>query len=260
MDFVSLPTALKILKMVHSAGVVQKAYGKIRKKHRFAVFGSSGTGKSNLLLSIENPLTAAISRDDRTAANRTVRLMIAGKPFVFVDTPGQPAYRDQIAEVTHAGQNQPLFRRKRFNGILNVVSYGYHEGKGDDLTKVFDENLEVKESYLTAFRKQELDQVEEWFRPLARPDRIDWIITVVTKADLWWEKRDDIMSYYSEGQYGTRIGAASVGHRVLPYCSVLHKFYEKQPLPGFLDDDGKRVIQAQFYKSLLEIIGSKLKV
>lgn len=256
----TIGTALKILGLVRSSGVVQKAWAKLKKKHRFVVFGSSGTGKSNLLSSIDNPLASAISRHDRTKANRTVPLTIAGEPFVFVDTPGQEPFRDERDKVIQAAQKEPLFRRKRFRGILNVVSYGYHEAKETKLSNVFEDDLQVKEVYLAGARQWEIEQVDEWFRLLARPDRVDWIITVVTKADLWWEKQDEVLEYYKQGQYGEKIKSANVPHRVFSYCSVLHKFYEKQPLPGFLDDDGKRIIQAQFFKDMLEITGNELKV
>src|ERR1051325_7607158 len=134
----SIEAAVKVLKLVHSAGLFDKAYAKLRKKYRFAVFGQSGTGKSNLLLSIENPLAPAVDRYNRTVANRTVRLLIAGRPFLFIDTPGHGEYKDARDDVVTAAQKEPLLRRKRFNGVLNVVSYGYHEGPREDLSTIFE--------------------------------------------------------------------------------------------------------------------------
>lgn len=61
--------------------------------------------------------------------------------------------------------------------------------------------------------------------PLFDAETAKWVLTVATKADLWWPERDRVEHYYSEGSYAEALGAFKSVHTVQPYCSVIEPFY-----------------------------------
>lgn len=42
-----------------------------------------------------------------------------------------------------------------------------------------------------------------------------WMVTLVTKQDLWWKERAKVQDYYVKGEYGMAIDelASAIGHR-----------------------------------------------
>ena len=48
--------ALKLFGKIHKQGLLDKAFRVLKQKQHIAVFGASGTGKSQLLLSLVEPL------------------------------------------------------------------------------------------------------------------------------------------------------------------------------------------------------------
>jgi len=84
---------------------------------------------------------------------------------------------------------------------------------------------------------------------------LSWVITVVTKADLWWGKQSEILRYYSEGDYAALLQQAGVSSVVAPYSSVFHKFYDKTPLSGEFDDALRKATQGHLVRTLLAAIG-----
>jgi len=49
-------------------------------------------------------------------------------------------------------------------------------------------------------RKAEIERLAEWL-PLIHPNDIGWIINLVNKADLWWDKLEDVQKYYHHEEY-----------------------------------------------------------
>jgi hypothetical protein len=74
----------------------------------------------------------------------------------------------------------------------------------------------------------------------------------VAKADLWWHDREEVLGYYSSGEYAAAIRAADSGvpHSVLPYCSVTHKFYDWVHIDGSFDDTARMRADVHFLKQL----------
>ncbi|HYW07125.1 MAG TPA: GTPase domain-containing protein [Longimicrobium sp.] len=92
-----------------------------REKHRVFVLGSTGAGKTNFLLSLRKEAPAAIPHGDRTEFVTSHTLDIGGNLFAFVDMPGQPG------QESRRGQAIRTMPRLKTTGVINVVSYGYHE-------------------------------------------------------------------------------------------------------------------------------------
>jgi hypothetical protein len=103
--------------------------------------------------------------------------------------------------------------------------------------------------WLEDHRKVELAAASEWV-PLmtARPS---YVITLITKADLWWDNRDSVMRYYESGPYFDTIRDAAIkGHSVLPYSSVSHRFYGVAPSSGLFETKDRAECQERFLREL----------
>ncbi len=199
-----------------------------RKKHRVLVLGSAGAGKTNMIKSLTQD-ALAVSRMTRTRERKERSLRIRDKPFIFIDTPGDVAYKsERIRAIQDA-------LRTKTQGIINVVSYGYHEAQGDIGAALKADQADPE--YLEERRKQEIDRLAEWVMILGGGESANWLLTVITKADLWWNQKDNVFDYYNSGPYDKELGDARSIHKgTVEYCSVMHKFFDKGPLAGTFDD------------------------
>ena len=49
-------------------------------------------------------------------------------------------------------------------------------------------------------------KLSEWVGLLGDRETAGWLITVVTKSDLWWEQRATVREYYESGAYHEALG------------------------------------------------------
>jgi hypothetical protein len=188
---------------------------------------------------------------NRTEFAKAHPITILRQPFIFTDTPGQRAHaprrKQAIREAMSAG----------IAGVINVVSFGYHEYRVGKSTAITQAGT-ARESFLQKHRKLEIEALDEWTGLLGDAETIDWCITVVTKADLWWDRKDEVLQYYSTGPYNEGLGHIKV---IVPfvreYCSVLHKFYGEAPLSGIFDDGDRIRAKANLLSQLMAAIGKK---
>ncbi len=148
--------------------------------------------------------------------------------------------------------------RGDYVGVINVVSYGYHEYEdaaraGQPIVRP---DRTVEKAYLERHQQTEIEVLHEWIPLLGYPDTIKWLMTVVTKADLWWDMRDTVTAYYLSGPYYEALGPAqALAPTVLEYCSVFRMFYGRGKLVGLLDDEGRGRLRSNLLGTLLEAIG-----
>jgi energy-coupling factor transporter ATP-binding protein EcfA2 len=240
--------AVKMLALAHKQRWHECLVDLFRRKHRVLVLGTSGVGKTNFLNSLNELLPAAIDHLNRTQFPKDYPYRIDGHPFVFVDTPGQAGHQPaRIQELQNA-------LKEGIDGIINVVAYGYHEGPSG--TKdVFEENGAVKETYLMERRAAEIGSLAEWTALLGSREVTKWLITLVSKADLWWDQRSMVVDHYREGSYFAALGpATSLNHAVLEYSSVRHRFYGKGLLSGTFDDAERLRLREHLLRQLLSAI------
>jgi hypothetical protein len=141
------------------------------------------------------------------------------------------------------------------SGIVNVVSYGYHEYRIGSKNAV-DSSGKVSEDFLRTHRETEIAAVQEWTPILGGQEAADWLITVVTKADLWWDRRDEVLEYYRSGSYYQSLGSAKSLHPiVLEYSSVFQKYFGKAPMSGEFGDEDRVRAKAHLIQELLAAIG-----
>lgn len=240
--------AIDLVVKAKEEGWLNRLLDNFRRKHRILIAGETGAGKTQLCRSLTEAHADAIVAADRTSFPVTTRVRISEQLFDFTDLPGQRM---------HSRRRQPVFQKGLaggLGGIINVVSYGYHEYEAARSDAIGQDGT-ISQTYLENRRLAELAALDEWV-PLRASASVPWIITVVTKADLWWHDWPAIRAYYEIGPYRDRLEAGgAVVHTVLPYASVVHKFYGKIPVSGHFDDEDRHKRRAALFRVLLEAIG-----
>jgi energy-coupling factor transporter ATP-binding protein EcfA2 len=241
-EIAAAKAAIAIVQLADKQGWLDKLKGIFKTKHKVLILGSTGTGKSNFVDSLQALMPRAIDRLQRTAYASSERVRLAGSIFDFTDTPGQGAHRSRRLDAV-----VDMLKKSEF-GIINVVCWGFHEYMtGQERAVTLDSQPDPV--WLEKHRGPEVQAAEEWV-PLmtAKPS---YTITLVTKADLWWPDRDEVIRYYESGPYYTTIRDAAIkGHAVIPYSSVLHRFYGTSPSSGMFDTQDRAECQERFLKEL----------
>lgn len=210
-----------------------------RDKINIAIVGPGGVGKTILgcLLSLsgENDLkelteynqSRDLEREDFKSENYSCALIIA---------PGQKLYKgmgdwNKIYEAIENDQIQ---------GLFNLVSYGYHapySTKGVDEYEKFEKILNNStkplndkkiKKFLEHNREQEIKNIQSLMHKISRAKKL-WMITLVTKEDLWWDKRLDVHKFYKQGEYNnyieqikTLMGSEKFVHEYESVCLVIN--------------------------------------
>jgi len=233
-------------------------------KYYLIVTGVSGTGKTALIqtLSGENPY---IPHDERTNHPTRHQLFSDTLAFELIDMPGQEWHESiRIEELDR------LKREHRENhmsiGVINVVSNGYLEGPIGNyvIDPVVDDK--VNHEYLKQARRTEMLQIPEWTKRLFDdPPIADWLLTVVSKADLWWAPRAwrDIKFSYGnpKSDYFKLIGRnAQRFHRVIPFSAINHLFYDTVPMTGYYSDEQKEHDFISLQETIVQLASKTLEL
>lgn len=247
-DPFSIATGYEILKVAKREGWLRRPIDFFRPKTRILLLGSTGTGKSQFLKSVPEIVSQPISHAARTEFPTVARFELNDRLFDFVDTPGQLEHRPRREEVI-----RDAIRKKNLGGVINFVSYGYHEYGASSSTAVKDGM--ARPEYLAEHREREIALLGEWAHLLST----EWIMTVITKADIWWDEKDSVGSYYQTGPYKERLhqlfpNAHSVTR---PYSSVSMRFYGTQPGSRSFDDSARSLFRTELFRLLREAADQK---
>ena len=239
----------KVFKWALDNGLLEKLPDLFRNQHRILVLGSSGVGKTNFLNSLRQSVPEVIDAVNRTETATKNKIEINTEPFIFIDTPGQVHHQSRrysaIREEIGAG----------LSGVINVVSYGYHEYDGGE-EKAINKNGTVNQSFLAKSRAMELKLLDEWTPLLGSKEVGKWLVTVANKADIWWTQKDEVLEFYRSGDYYKALGdAQSLSHIVNHNCSVFHKYYSVGELSGQFDDTDRDRARTALISTLLELVG-----
>jgi energy-coupling factor transporter ATP-binding protein EcfA2 len=217
-----------------------------RKNRKIVVFGLSGAGKSQFINCLKKNLIIA----DRTDTTVKIKFKLEDFPLHFIDTPGQAARefprKQEVIKILKDG----------VEGIINVISYGYEENPEQTLDKIFDPNGDVKESFLKLNRKVEVERLAEWL-PLIQPKDVNWIINLVSKADLWWEETDNVNNHYLNGEYNEAFDKINNYTNVMtmPFCSIIKPYYETKT-SGKIGEIHKEQMHNHFINQLLNLLNT----
>jgi hypothetical protein len=218
-----------------------------KKKHSILVLGASGAGKTQFVNSLLSPISDKFAPMQRTVTVEKRAILIGKSPFIFSDTPGQmlDEAKRKVA-ITEA-------IRKKVEGLINVVSFGYHEAAEADKRDALplSGGHIARADYLETRRSIEEDLLSEWV-PFFEGDSAKWILTVVTKADLWWPERERVEKHYSDGDYADALGEFKSQHTVLPYCSRIEPFYGTRT-SGKFGESLKMPLREHLLDSLLRL-------
>lgn len=232
-----VPIALEIYEILKKKGVYEKVVDYIMGNESIDVLilGSTGSGKSAFLKSLQG-LPGFIPREQRTAKVEKTEGKIQEVAFRFLDTPGQELHKSmRMAAIKEAAVAKRL-------GVINVVSYGFHEAAGDADKALIDGH--PSGSYLEDCRQKEVERLGEWTDLLGGVGgSADWMLTVVTKADLWWtiNGHPTVLRHYETGDYAAALGEANQLKRaVRPYSSLNGLFYGVGPMTGFYTDEQRK--------------------
>jgi energy-coupling factor transporter ATP-binding protein EcfA2 len=245
----AVESAAKLYRLAEDEQLAQRIINFFKHKEKIVVLGSTGSGKTNLLNSLEvaAALVEPIAATTRTQTVERKQVVVDKRPFVVIDTPGQLGHSPQRQEIYREGLANPPVR------IINVVSYGYHEyasGSGEAI-----DGGRAKEEWLDRHRENELIAMREWLPLLGDRDATRWVLTAVTKADLWWDQREAVIDYYETGAYAEELKRQDPGlkHSVLAYSSVFHRFYGEAALAGTFDDQDRLETTRHFLQQLVAL-------
>jgi len=236
-------------------GLERGWFGRVRrffqKKRRILVLGAAGTGKTAFVRSLSGAALGASDLFRPTLVISQTRVTLEGLRFVVIDTPGHEIYQAVRRDAVVQGM------RRRFDGIMNVVCYGYHEIETPREEVLRADHLRPRAKYLQNRRRVEVEQLLSW-RELARPELTPWVMTLVNKADLWREESDAVMRYYESGEYHEGLAdlPARVHHMTLPYCATIQTFFGGLTSGRFGDHD-RAGLQAYFVKTLMDAAGKE---
>jgi ethanolamine utilization protein EutP (predicted NTPase) len=198
----AIPVITEVHKLLKERGILEAIVDGIRRRptKHVLVVGTSGAGKTSLLRYLRG-LNPRVERAARTTGDEDpIKGKIQQNVFRFIDTPGHADHRAKLTKaIMDAAREKQL-------GIINVVSYGYHEATALPLQTAV-ENSKISQAFLQKNRDAEIAQLSYWVGLLAgRGGAAKWVITVVTKADLWWtpEMKDIVLDYYRSGSYHER--------------------------------------------------------
>lgn len=186
----------------------RRIYSRLRHgKISIAVFGPGGTGKTTL----SKLLTEDFRWQARsTAYKESVDVERVALPGNFacdlLIAPGQERRRP----TTWSALYRELGRSKSC-GVINVVSWGLHSMGVFNYQehKLYKQDMTIGDfvhEYAAECRQQELEVIRELAPRMEDVAGKLWMITLVTKQDLWWNERQQVLNHY-QGEYDSYVAA-----------------------------------------------------
>ncbi len=227
----------------------RKLINLLKKKPRILVLGSSGVGKTNLLKSLKTLTPKVINHLNRTEFAVLTKISLHGEPINFIDVPGADLHESRRLRTIREEMSRGI------TGVINVVAYGYHE-KFDGKDEAITPSGKIRMSYLVRHREKEIEALNEWTNLLGSPEIGHFLITIISKADLWWDKRAEVFKHYQRGPYFKNLGDAKSLMPVVKYnSSVFHRFYGAGMLSGIFDREDQFLSRMGLIETLLESLG-----
>lgn len=253
----SIPPAIKAgtaaYKLAKRQGWIDQFLQRLKHTENVLLVGTTGVGKSQFIDSLSTDLPVFISEFTRTADVTTQVLKYDGDFFRFIDTPGEVRLRARRV----AAYNRML-SAKEPGGIINVVCNGYHEYAAGRSLNPLTMDGQASEEYLQQHRETEIASLADWVPVLLHPPVVSWMVTVVTKADLWWAQREEVVAHYTSGAYREALGPVDwLAPTVVTYSSLRHKFYGTAPTDGYFDDADLSLSRQRLLTHLVQLSSSR---
>lgn len=238
-----------IAQVASKVPLYKRLYNGILPRKKILVVGESGSGKTQFI-NVLKLVGGTVKKSTMNVTIVTVSLP-NGRKVDFVDTPGQQTLQDQRQRAIND------ISRNKYDGIINIVCYGYQVNdstKESDVFQVGSSN--VKASYLENNRQLELKQVKEWLPRIDNIKKLEWVLTIVNKADIWYEVKDEVMAYYNSSYHDQMVKIGQfIQTPTIPYCCVISPFF-KRKMSIIMGEDEK----LQMHLELYEVLGNLLHI
>lgn len=209
--FIEPKTAIEVgLAVWEKRGPIAKGLNKIRLllkrgRLRIAIFGPGGTGKTTLGQILSGKFDTLKGAGQYKESIHVEEYPLQGDlACTLIVPPGQEFRRKNLWTDLY----KSIAQGKTW-GIINVVAWGHHSLR--DLsykeTKYYVEGMQIGDffnKYKADCLTQELNVINELIPRLEDAPKV-WMITLVTKQDLWWKNRNEVKKYYEEGPYNEAI-------------------------------------------------------
>lgn len=232
-----LTIIFRLMKMLKVLNKIKFFFNKyIMSSIKVVVYGDSGTGKTQFLMTItgNNNYTTERTR----ALKKYILVLKNGRKIEFIDTPGHQSsksIRDTL---------KIKFTKNKITGIINIVNFGYQDGDELNPENVFNvDTKKVKDSYLAENRNREIVRTQEFIEAITPGIRLKWIITLVNKADIWYDNKNEVMSYYENGEYNNIMLQLQRVTKlfVFPFCSVITPFANRPMILKYSEKNKKKM-------------------
>lgn len=244
LDVVELSKKDKVKRFVNSL---------FTRRVKIVVYGDSGVGKTQFLRMITGKNSYLLVNERTRNIERHNVTLRSGRKIQFIDMPGHESnknVRDQILnEIT----------RGKIDGVINIVDYGYQDSEllqADPSSAFKTGSNEVKQEYLRDNRKREIKRTQEFIDRMGPDVKLKWVITVINKADVWHKQRQEVVDYYTSGEYYkiTETIEKACSLDVRPLCSVITPFGNKEMILTYGERD-----KVSDFESLLRLVEEKIK-
>lgn len=172
---------------------------------RLLVFGAGGTGKSTLGRVLSDGFDPNVHTDYRESRS-TDQFSWSDDVFgTMIIPPGQESRRDY-----HWPELYDFLSEGKSAGVIHVVSYGYHSIQTLPYRQVnpFQDGMSKDDflnGYLQSRRQKEIDVLKTLQPHLMQAPGKIWMLTLITKQDLWWDQREDVRNWYRNEPYRSPI-------------------------------------------------------
>lgn len=194
-------------------------------------FGAGGVGKSTFGRFVANPNDRAIREAKYKDSIGMEQFGVPGPISArLIVPPGQERRRKQDWPRLFT----IMEREKKAFGVINVVAYGYHSLDQEIAEDVIAHNAAPTPRNLQSFVKKnrlsEVEALKQIVPHLKNARELAWMITLVTKQDLWWNERGTVEDHYTKGSYSTLIKevathrGANFKHEFLSASIVINNF------------------------------------
>lgn len=222
----ALTAAELLAKITESSSAIRQFAKRLRYRVKngkaiIPVFGAGGVGKSTVANLFESRDPLSLTATYTPSSGTEERKLKGDVPGLLIAAPGQPT---RIPKHWQTLQKR-LVTGESF-GFINVVAYGYHSlevgsYKEHDLYQAGMTAADFSKKYAEAMRKLELELLETLLGGLSAGTP-QWMITMVSKQDLWWHDRTAVQKHYA-GDYSAkiaalekRVGSANFQHEFAP--------------------------------------------
>ena len=159
-----------------------------------------------------------------------------GRRVCFIDTPGHQS-NGKIR-----GEALAELSKGRIEGVINLVDYGYQDSeqiKNNPDVAFKTGTSEVKQEYLRENRKLEKERTKEIIDRIERGVKLKWFITLINKADVWNDNRQEVIDYYEGPDFNSVMENLehAVSTTVCPFCSIITPFGNKPMLLSYNECD-----------------------